>query len=71
MLLSPPLPSRDAVHKMLDANVAGAPVVNDKGQLIGILSEADIIWKVCRPSLLVRCMPQRCPQNRQQRNQHR
>eukprot|EP00775_Hariotina_reticulata_P009937 gene9937-10092_t len=35
---------------MLEANVAGAPVVNDKGQLIGILSEADIIWKgVGRP----------------------
>lgn len=31
---------------MLDANVAGAPVVDDAGQLVGVLSEADLIIKV-------------------------
>ena len=31
---------------MLDANVSGAPVVNQSGQLVGVLTEADVIWKV-------------------------
>jgi predicted transcriptional regulator len=31
---------------MLDADIAGAPVVNKSGQIIGVLTEADIIWKV-------------------------
>lgn len=37
---------RDAVHTMLDANIAGAPVVNKAGQIVGVLTEADVIWKV-------------------------
>jgi hypothetical protein len=39
-------PCRDAVHTMLDADIAGAPVVNKAGQIIGVLTEADVIWKV-------------------------
>jgi CBS domain-containing protein len=31
---------------MLDANVSGAPVVDDSGRLVGVLTEADVIWKV-------------------------
>jgi CBS domain-containing protein len=31
---------------MLDANVSGAPVVDDQGSLVGVLTEADVIWKV-------------------------
>jgi hypothetical protein len=31
---------------MLDADVSGAPVVDDNGHLVGILSESDVIWKV-------------------------
>jgi len=31
---------------MLDANIAGAPVVNSTGQIVGVLTEADVIWKV-------------------------
>jgi CBS domain-containing protein len=31
---------------MLDANIAGAPVVNKSGQIVGVLTEADVIWKV-------------------------
>lgn len=31
---------------MLDANIAGAPVVNSAGQIVGVLTEADVIWKV-------------------------
>jgi hypothetical protein len=32
---------------MLDANIAGAPVVNSAGRIVGVLTEADVIWKVC------------------------
>lgn len=39
-------PTRDAVHKLLDANVAGAPVVDEGGAIVGLLSESDLIWKV-------------------------
>ena len=31
---------------MLDANVAGAPVVSKSGTIVGVLTEADVIWKV-------------------------
>lgn len=37
---------REAVHKMLQADVSGCPVINEQGQLVGVLSESDLIWKV-------------------------
>lgn len=50
VLLQSSMNIKEAVHKMLDANVAGAPVVDDAGELVGVLSEADVIWKgVGRP----------------------
>lgn len=42
---------------MLDANIAGAPVVNSAGRIVGVLTEADVIWKVrvsvCVPTYYV------------------
>jgi CBS domain-containing protein len=34
---------------MLDVNVSGAPVVDEQGRLVGVLTEADVIWKVRQP----------------------
>jgi CBS domain-containing protein len=31
---------------MLQADVSGCPVINEQGQLVGVLSESDLIWKV-------------------------
>jgi CBS domain-containing protein len=31
---------------MLDSDVSGAPVVDEKGHLVGVLTEKDVIWKV-------------------------
>lgn len=31
---------------MLDADVSGAPVVDEAGHLMGVLTEKDLIWKV-------------------------
>jgi CBS domain-containing protein len=45
VLLQEDMSIKDAVHTMLDADIAGAPVVNKSGQIIGVLTEADIIWK--------------------------
>lgn len=36
---------RDAVRVFLDQRISGAPVVGQDGKLLGILSEADIMWK--------------------------
>lgn len=33
---------------MLDADVSGAPVVDEEGHLMGVLTEKDLIWKVSR-----------------------
>lgn len=45
VLLQDDMSIKDAVHTMLDANIAGAPVVNNSGQIVGMLTEADVIWK--------------------------
>jgi CBS-domain-containing membrane protein len=34
---------------LLDQDISGAPVVDDEGNLVGILSESDLIWKVGPP----------------------
>jgi len=33
----------DAIHELLQNRIAGAPVVNDRGELIGMLSELDCL----------------------------
>ena len=33
----------DAIHELLHNRIAGAPVVNDQGELIGMLSELDCL----------------------------
>lgn len=45
VLLRADMPIKEAVHVLLDADVSGAPVVDDEGRLVGVLSEKDIIWK--------------------------
>ena len=38
---------RRAARLLLDQDISGAPVVDASGALVGILSESDLIWKVC------------------------
>ena len=33
----------DAIHELVEHRIAGAPVVNDQGELIGMLSETDCL----------------------------
>jgi ABC-type proline/glycine betaine transport system ATPase subunit len=37
---------RDAVKIFLEHAISGAPVVDEEGHLVGVLSESDILWKV-------------------------
>ncbi len=30
---------------MVDKDISGAPVVDDNGRLVGVLSESDLMWK--------------------------
>lgn len=45
VLLRANMPIKEAVHVMLDADVSGAPVVDEAGHLMGVLTEKDLIWK--------------------------
>ena len=39
--LRPDMEILNALHKLVDQDIAGAPVVNDDGRLIGVLTEKD------------------------------
>ena len=45
LTLRPSLPFKDAVARMLDAGVSGAPVVDENGAVVGIVTEADLMPK--------------------------
>ena len=40
---SPDMPVLDAIHKLLENHISGAPVVDDHGSLVGMLSEKDCL----------------------------
>ena len=46
IVLESNMPIREAIEMLLEANVSGAPVVDKKGALVGMLSEGDLLWKV-------------------------
>ena len=41
--LSPDQPLREAAVKLADYNISGAPVVGENGEILGVLSEVDIL----------------------------
>ncbi|KAL6754967.1 hypothetical protein V8C86DRAFT_2688629 [Haematococcus lacustris] len=43
--VSPSMLVKDAARLLVDKNLTGAPVVDSAGALVGMLSEADLIWK--------------------------
>lgn len=45
IVLNAKMPIKEAVKVMLDNKISGAPVVDDAGHLVGILSESDLLWK--------------------------
>src|SRR5579884_2282510 len=51
--ISPEASIKDAASLLSQKSVSGVPVIDDKGKMIGILTEADIISKVNREGLKV------------------
>src|SRR5690349_8873104 len=43
--VSPDTPFREVVATMLQHSISGLPVVDDKGRLLGIVTEADLLLK--------------------------
>lgn len=41
----PETPLKEAVHLLAERRISGLPVVNADGKLVGILSEADLMWQ--------------------------
>ena len=41
--VSPDMSVRDTAAKMLESGISGIPVVDDKGQLLGVVSEGDLL----------------------------
>ena len=41
---TPDMEVLDAVHELVEHRIGGAPVVDDKGNLVGMLSEKDCLW---------------------------
>ncbi|PSF38383.1 phosphoribulokinase [Aphanothece hegewaldii CCALA 016] len=36
---------QEAIQIIAEKNISGLPVVNDSGQLVGVISEADLMWQ--------------------------
>lgn len=47
--VSPEMPLRDAVRILVERHISGLPVVDAAGQLVGIVTEADLLYKEATP----------------------
>ncbi len=45
LTVTPSTPLPEAVQLLVDRHISGLPVVDDTGKLVGILSEADLMWR--------------------------
>mmetsp|Transcript_15299 Transcript_15299/g.38140 ORF Transcript_15299/g.38140 Transcript_15299/m.38140 type:complete len:210 (-) Transcript_15299:322-951(-) len=45
VMLKPTMTCKEAARILLEKDVSGAPVVDESGALLGVLSESDLIWK--------------------------
>ena len=45
LTVMPSTPLPEAVKLLVDRRISGLPVVDDAGTLVGILSEADLMWR--------------------------
>ncbi|NES07415.1 MAG: CBS domain-containing protein [Okeania sp. SIO2F4] len=41
----PEMPLKEAIKILAEQRISGLPVVNDKGKLVGIVSETDLMWQ--------------------------
>lgn len=45
IVVKPDTPLQEAIHILAERHISGLPVVNEAGQLIGIISETDLMWQ--------------------------
>lgn len=45
----PEMPVRDAVRILIDRHISGLPVIDPAGRLVGIVTEADLLYKEATP----------------------
>ena len=45
IVVRPETPLNEAIHILAEKRVSGLPVVNDAGELVGIVSETDLMWQ--------------------------
>lgn len=44
-VVQPDTPLQEAIKLLVEKKISGLPVVNEAGKLIGVLSEADLMWQ--------------------------
>ena len=45
LTISPEAPLQEAIQTLAEKKISGLPVVDDKGKLVGIISESDLMWQ--------------------------
>jgi CBS domain-containing protein len=43
--VNPSTPLAEAVKLLVDRHISGLPVIDDDGKLVGVISEADLMWR--------------------------
>ncbi|MFB6274830.1 MAG: CBS domain-containing protein [Halothece sp.] len=44
-VVQPNTPLKEAIKLLVEKKISGLPVVNEAGKLVGVLSEADLMWQ--------------------------
>lgn len=45
IVMRPETPLNEAIQTLAEQRISGLPVVDDQGQLVGIISETDLMWQ--------------------------
>lgn len=45
ILVEPQTPIREAIKILAERHISGLPVVDEAGQLVGVISETDLLWQ--------------------------
>jgi CBS domain-containing protein len=45
LTVTPSTPLSEAVKLLVDRHISGLPVIDDRGKLVGVLSESDLMWR--------------------------
>ena len=43
--VTPQTPLEDAIKLLVERKISGLPVIDDKGKIVGVISESDLMWQ--------------------------